>query len=127
METVKSKSESEQRLDMVKKDAETAHTEKSNAIQKAGELQSQLDEERSKKSELEKMFKTLELKLKDTSDKHVQEKEVKSLWVDIVVGKLLYICVMMFSCCFLYLIYIAINAEHFPDAKTNTYSTYVVS
>ena len=89
METVKSKSESEQRLDMVKKDAETAHTEKSNAIQKAGELQSQLDEERSKKSELEKMFKTLELKLKDTSDKHVQEKEVKSLWVDIVVGKLL--------------------------------------
>ncbi len=89
METVKSKSESEQRLDMVKKDAETAHAEKSNAIQKAGELQSQLDEERSKKSELEKMFKTLELKLKDTSDKHVQEKEVKSLWVDIVVGKLL--------------------------------------
>ena len=77
METVKSKSDSEQRLEMAKKDAETAHEEKSSAIQKAGELQSQLDQEVSKKSELEKMFKALELKLKDTSEKHVQEKEVK--------------------------------------------------
>lgn len=76
METVKSKSESEQRLNMAKKDAEVAHVEKSNAVQKAGVLQTQLDEERSKKSELEKMFKSMELKLKDTSDKHMQEKEV---------------------------------------------------
>ena len=79
METVKSKSDSEQRLDMAKKDAESAHIEKSNAIQQAGVLQTQLDEERSKKSELEKMFKTLELKLKDSSDKHAQEKEVQQL------------------------------------------------
>lgn len=81
METVKLKSDSEQRLDMAKKDADSAHTEKSNAVQKSGALQSQLDEERSKKSEMEKMFKALELKLKDTSDKHVQEKEVKYILI----------------------------------------------
>ena len=77
MEAVKSKSESQQKLELTKKGAEAAQSEKSNAIQHAGTLQSQLDEERSKKSELEKMFKALEVKLKDTSDKHVQEKEVK--------------------------------------------------
>ena len=74
---MKSKAESQQRLEVAKKGAEAAHLEKSNAIQQVGTLQSQLDEERSKKSELEKMFKALEVKLKDTSDKHVQEKEVK--------------------------------------------------
>ena len=78
METVKSKSESEQRLEMAKKDAESAHAEKTNAVQKAGALQSQLDEERSKKSELEKMFKALEGKMKDASEKHALEKEVSN-------------------------------------------------
>jgi hypothetical protein len=76
-EHVKSKKDSEQRFEMAKKDAESAHVEKSNAIQKASELQSQLDKEISKKSEMEKMFKALEQKSKDTSEKHVQEKEVK--------------------------------------------------
>lgn len=76
METVKLKNEREHQLDIAKKDAESAHEEKSNAIQKAGALQTQLDEERSKKLEMEKMLKALEQKLKDSSDKHVQEKEV---------------------------------------------------
>ncbi|CAB4030899.1 Hypothetical predicted protein [Paramuricea clavata] len=87
METVKSKSDSEQRLDMAKKETDSAHTEKSNAVQKAGALQSQLDEERSKKSEMEKMFKALELKLKDTSDKHVQEKEMLVQQLESASGK----------------------------------------
>ena len=61
----------------MRKDLEAAKGEKSKAEQKAGALQTQLDDERSKKSELEKMFKALELKHKEESEKHVQDKEVR--------------------------------------------------
>ncbi|XP_046847485.1 intracellular protein transport protein USO1-like isoform X2 [Xenia sp. Carnegie-2017] len=74
-EAVKSKQDSEHRLEVAKKDLDAAHAEKSTYIQQANTLKSELDEEKTKKCELEKMFNAIELKMKEASDNHNREKE----------------------------------------------------
>ena len=80
-EAIKAKAESEQRLEITKKDLKVAHAEKAGALQNAGVLQTQLDDEKSKKAELDKMFKALDSKLIETK-KSLVDKEVKEIRVE---------------------------------------------